>query len=61
LKELEALILRIVKPTGNKVKGKFAKCEDIRRKFARDVRRQQRDELRLLLSKAAELSFQAFF
>lgn len=32
LKELEALILRIVKPTGNKVKGKFAKCEDIRRK-----------------------------
>ena len=51
LKELEALILRIGKPTGNKVKGKFAKCEDIRRKFARDVRRQQRDELRSLLGK----------
>src|SRR4030043_537653 len=48
LKELEALILRIVKPAGNKVKGKFAKCEDIRNKFARDVRRHQRDELRSL-------------
>jgi len=51
LKELEALILRIVKPAGNKVKGKFAKCEDIRKKFARDVRRHQRDELRSLLGK----------
>jgi hypothetical protein len=51
LKELEALILRIVKPAGNKVKGKFAKCEDIRKKFARDVRRNQRDELRSLLGK----------
>jgi hypothetical protein len=51
LKELEALILRIVKPTGNKVKGKFAKCEDIRKKFAREVRRNQRDELRSLLGK----------
>jgi len=51
LKELEALILRIVKPGGNKVKGKFAKCEDIRKKFARDVRRHQRDELQSLLGK----------
>src|SRR4030043_1181188 len=51
LKGLEALILRIVKPAGNKVKGKFAKCEDIRRKFARDVRRNQREELRSLLGK----------
>jgi Restriction Enzyme Adenine Methylase Associated len=33
------------------VKGKFAKCEGIRRRFARDVRRQQRDELRSLLGK----------
>ncbi len=49
LKELEALILRIVKPAGNKVKGKFSKCEDIRKKFARDVRQHQRDELRSLL------------
>jgi len=53
LKELEALILRIVKPAGNKVKGKFAKCEDIRKKFARDVRRRQRDELKSLLGKGS--------
>jgi hypothetical protein len=51
LKELEALILRIVKPVGNKVKGKFAKCEDIRKKFAREVRLHQRNELRSLLGK----------
>jgi len=31
LKELESLILRIVKPKGNKVKGKFAKSQDLRR------------------------------
>jgi hypothetical protein len=33
------------------VKGKFSKCEDIRKKFARDVRRNQREELRSLLGK----------
>src|SRR3972149_10948573 len=53
LKELEALILRIVKPAGNKVKGKFAKCEDIRKKFARDVRQRQRNELKSLLGKGS--------
>jgi len=51
LKELESLILRIVKPTGNKQKGKFAKSEDIRRRFAKDVRAHQRDELISLLGK----------
>jgi len=53
LKELEALILRIVKPAGNKVKGKFAKCEDMRKKFARDVRQRQRNELKSLLGKGS--------
>ncbi len=51
LKELESLLLRIVKPTGNKQKGKFAKSEDIRRRFAKDVRAHQRDELISLLGK----------
>jgi len=51
LKELESLILRIVKPAGNKLKGKFQKSEDIRRRFARDVRVHQRDELISLLGK----------
>ena len=51
LKELESLILRIVKPAGNKLKGKFQKSDDIRRRFARDVRSYQRNELILLLGK----------
>ncbi|MBP7274604.1 MAG: GIY-YIG nuclease family protein [Kiritimatiellae bacterium] len=39
LRELEALILRVVKPKGNKQKGKFAKSEDLRRRFRRDIKR----------------------
>ena len=38
LRELEALILRTVKPKGNKQKGKFAKSEDLRRRFRRDIK-----------------------
>jgi hypothetical protein len=52
LRELESLILRIVKPSGNKVKGKFAKSEDIRRRFGRAVRARMHDELSELLGKA---------
>jgi predicted GIY-YIG superfamily endonuclease len=51
LKELESLILRIVKPAGNKQKGTFIKSEDIRRKFSRDIRMSQRDELISLLGR----------
>jgi hypothetical protein len=51
LKELESLILRIVKPKGNKVKGKFAKSQDLRRKFASDIRLQYRQELAQLLGR----------
>ncbi len=51
LRELESLILRIVKPSGNKIKGKFAKSEDIRRRFGRDVRARMNRELRDLLGK----------
>ena len=39
LRELEALILRTVKPSGNKQKGKFAESEDLRRRFRRDAKR----------------------
>lgn len=38
LRELEALILRTVKPTGNKQKGKFARSEDLHRRFRRDIK-----------------------
>jgi hypothetical protein len=49
LKELESLILRVVKPKGNKQKGKFLRSEDIRRRFARDIRSRQHNELLSLL------------
>jgi hypothetical protein len=45
LKELESLVLRIVKPVGNRQSGKFFSSEDLRRKFARDIRTLQRKEL----------------
>ena len=39
LRELETLILRTVKPSGNKQKGKFIKSEDLRRHFKQDIKR----------------------
>src|SRR3989304_219215 len=39
LRKLEALILRTMGPTGNKQKGKFARSEDLRRRFRRDIKR----------------------
>jgi len=51
LRELEALILRIVKPKGNNQIGKFAKSEDIKRRFGRDVRERSRSEISLLLGR----------
>jgi len=44
LRELESLILRIVKPTGNKQKGKFLKSEDLKRRFGKDVRARHRQQ-----------------
>jgi hypothetical protein len=38
LRELESLLLRIIKTKGNKQKGKFYKSEDLRRKFTRDIK-----------------------
>jgi predicted GIY-YIG superfamily endonuclease len=34
LKELESLILRVVRPKGNKQKGKFLKSEKIRKRYS---------------------------
>jgi hypothetical protein len=51
LRELESLILRIVKPPGNKQKGKFAKSEDLRRRFKRDWYAEMRFALSDLLGK----------
>ncbi len=45
LKELESLILRTIKPTGNHQSGKFIKSENLRGRLSRDLRAQQRQEL----------------
>ena len=38
MKELESLMLRIVDPPGNKVKGKFSRSEDLRRTLNKNIR-----------------------
>lgn len=48
LQELEAFILRIAKPAGNKQREKLPRSEDMWRSFKRDVRRRQSDELKTL-------------
>lgn len=45
LKELESLVLRIAFPTGNIQKGKFAKADDLQRKFRKQIIEYQRVEL----------------
>ena len=52
LRELESLVLHIVRPVGNKQKGKFAKSTNIRGRFARDVRARHRSELNRMLGRA---------
>lgn len=56
LRELEALILRIVKPKGNNQKGKFAKSEDLKRRLGRDVREHYRGEVRSMLGRPIKAS-----
>jgi hypothetical protein len=56
LRELESLILRIVKPPGNKQKGKFAKSEDLRRRFKQDWHTEMRLKLNDLLGKQPRLA-----
>ena len=38
MKELESLLLRVVRPPGNKVIGGFIKSENLKARFGRDVR-----------------------
>lgn len=51
LRELESLILCIVKPKGNKQKGKFLKSEDLKRRFGKDVRVRHRREYDEIIGK----------
>jgi len=52
LKELETLILRIVKPVGNQQKGKFPRSEDMRRRLSSDIKGQQKKEWQALMGKS---------
>jgi hypothetical protein len=45
LRELEALVLRITMPSGNKSKTKFAKSTDLRRSFKKRIVESQRSEI----------------
>lgn len=51
IKELESLLLRIMRPSGNKVIGKFARCENLNKRLARDIKTHQREELATILGK----------
>lgn len=49
LRDLEALILRVARPSGNRLIGRFSQCDDLRRRFAHDVRAHFRTELSTLI------------
>jgi len=55
LKELESLLLKIVKPAGNKQLGKFVKSEDLRRRFSKDIRTLHRRELNWVIGRGLTL------
>jgi predicted GIY-YIG superfamily endonuclease len=54
-KELESLILRIIKPKGNRQKGKFFQAENLRSKFSSDIRHIQIAEWKSLVGKIGGL------
>lgn len=51
MKELESLILRITKPIGNRVKGGFAKSENLLRAFGREIRQMAMREIDAVLGR----------
>lgn len=56
LRELESLVLRIVMPSGNKQRGKFARSEDLRRSLMRSLREDHRAEVEALFNLRGALS-----
>ena len=52
LKELESLILRTVKPSGNHQSGKFIKSENLRGKLSRDLRTRHRQEINWMIGRS---------
>jgi len=51
LRELEALLLRIVRPKGNRQIGRFGTATDLRQKFACDIRQAHREEYQSVIGK----------
>jgi hypothetical protein len=49
IKELESLVLRIVRPSGNRQGGKFARAQNLRREFTRRVKQDAAEHLSELL------------
>jgi RAMA domain-containing protein len=56
LRELEALILRVVKPRpeGNSKSGKFARSENLLARLAKDIRRRDREKLDHIVGRTEE-------
>jgi hypothetical protein len=56
LRELETLILRVVKPKpeGNSKTGKFARSEDLRARLAKDIRQRNREKLDHIVGRREE-------
>jgi hypothetical protein len=56
LRELESLILRVVKPRpeGNSKIGKFARSENLRARLAKDIRQRDRQKLRDIVGSSEE-------
>jgi len=52
IREMESLILRIVRPRGNMQSGKFSKADNLISKFKRDIRGKHNTEIRELLGLA---------
>lgn len=52
LRELEALLLRIGRPSGNKVTGKFARSDDLLRRLRRDLVDDQRKQVEEILGRS---------
>jgi hypothetical protein len=51
IRELEAMLLRIVQPRGNSQKGKFRRAENLKIVIAREMRRRSREEQDELLGR----------
>jgi hypothetical protein len=51
LKEMESLLLRITKPVGNKQIGRFVSCDNLKKRFAGDIRSMHREELNAIIGR----------